>query len=60
MVKVVWFRFQQFLVPLTMLLFGGPVKQHFLDIYLTTFSGVFNFGNTSTIRNIFFLKMFKF
>ena len=37
----------------------GPLKQDFLDIYLTTFSGVRNFGKKSAMRVIFFLKMFQ-
>ena len=32
---------------------------NFLDIYLTTFFGVHKFKNTSAMRVIFFLKMFK-
>ena len=31
----------------------------FLDIYVTTFFGVRKIKNTSTMRVIFFLKMFK-
>ena len=60
MLKVVWFRLQQCLIPLSMLLFKGPVKRHFLHIYLTTFSGVCNFGNTSAMRVIFLCKIVKF
>ena len=37
----------------------GPPKRDFLDIYLTTFSGVRKFKNTSAMRLIFLLKMFK-
>ena len=37
----------------------GLLKRDFLDIYLTTFSGVPNFGNKSAMRVILFLKMFK-
>ena len=40
-------------------LWKGPLKLDFLDIYLTAFFGVRNFGNTWAIRLIFFLKMFK-
>ena len=36
-----------------------PLKLDFLDIYLTTFFGVCKFKNTSAIRVILFLKMFK-
>ena len=30
-----------------------------LDFYLTTFLGVSNFGNTSAMRVVFFLKKIK-
>ena len=56
MVKVVPLRFQQCLVPLSMLLVEGPLKLDFLDIYLTTLLGVRNFGNTSAVRIIFFFE----
>ena len=59
MVKVVPFRFQQCLVPLSMLLVEGPLKWDFLGIYLTTLLGFRNFGNASAVRVIFFLKIFK-
>ena len=36
-----------------------PLKRDFLDIYLTTSFGVPKFKNTSAMRVIFFLKMFK-
>ena len=36
-----------------------PLKRAFLYIYLTTFFGVRQFKNTSPMRVIFFLKMFK-
>ena len=57
MVKVVQFKFQQCLVPLIMCLVKGSLKQHFLDINLTTFLEVRKFGNTSLMRVIFFLKL---
>ena len=56
MVKVVPFRFQQCWVPLSMLLVKGPLKWDFLSIYLTTFLGVRNFGNTSAVRVIFLFE----
>ena len=56
MVKVVWFTFQQCLVLLTMLLFEVSLKEDFLDIYLTMFLGVCNFGNTPAMKVIFFLE----
>ena len=37
----------------------GPLKQDFLDIYLTTPFGCRNLKNESTMRVRFFLKMFK-
>ena len=33
---------------------SDPLKQDFLGIDLTTFLGLCNFGNTSTMRVIFF------
>ena len=36
-----------------------PLRRDFLDVDLTTFFGVTNFRNTSAMRVIFFLKMFK-
>ena len=39
----------------------GPLKRHFLDIYLTTFFGVRLFANTSAMRIIiFFCVVLKF
>ena len=35
------------------------MKQDFLDIYLTPFLGVGNFKNTSAMKVIFTVKMFK-
>ena len=59
MVKVLSFRFQQCFGPFTMLLVEGSSERDFLDIYLTTFFGVRKFKNTSAMRVIFFLEMFK-
>ena len=59
MVKVLFFRFQQCLVPFTMLLVKGCFKREFVDIFLIMGFGVRNFGNTSAMRVIFVLKMFK-
>ena len=59
MVKVVSFRFQHCLVSFTFCLSKGPLKRDFLDIYLTTFYGIRNFRNTSPMRFIIFLKVFK-
>ena len=36
-----------------------PLKRDFLDIDLTTFFGVSNFGNASAVTVISFMKMFK-
>ena len=54
MLKVLWFRFQKCLGP-----FNTLLKEGSSDIYLTTFFGVYNFGNTSAMRVTFHLKMFK-
>ena len=59
MVKAVWSDFISVLVGLPLYLSKGPLKWDFLDIYLTTFFGVRKFKNTSAMRVIFFLKMFK-
>ena len=59
MVNVALFRFQQCLVLLGCGLLKGPLKEDFLEIFLTRFFGVCNFGKTSPIKVIFFLKMFK-
>ena len=60
MVKVVSFRFQHCLIPFTFCFSKGPLKCDFVDIYLTTFFGIRNFGNTSATKVIFFLEVFKF
>ena len=36
-----------------------PLKRDFLEIFLTTFFGVRKFKNTSAMRVIYFLKIFK-
>ena len=38
----------------------GPLKQDFLDIYLTRFFGMRSFGNTLAMRVIFFWKFWKY
>ena len=70
MVKDVSFKFQQFKfqqsnkfqIPtkahLTCCFSTDSLKWDFLGIEITMFSGVKNFGNTSAISVIFFLKMF--
>ena len=60
MVKMVWFRFQQCLVPLTCCLSKGPINRDFLEIGLIMFFGVRNFGNRKGIRVIFVWKCSKF
>ena len=45
--------------PLACFLSKGPLKGDFLEICLTTFFGVRNFENTSAMRSIFSLKLFK-
>ena len=59
MLKVLWLRFEKFLGPFTMFS-NGLQKRDFLDIYLTTFFGIRNFGNTLAMKVIFFLKVLKF
>ena len=59
MVKRLWFRLQQCFVLLACCLAMGPLKWELLDIYFFTYIGVRNFRNTSAMRVIFFLKMFK-
>ena len=56
MVKVLSFRFQHCFGLFTMLLLMGPLKQDFLDSYLTTYFGVGKFKNISAMRVIFFMK----
>ena len=53
-------RFQKCLGPFTMLPVGGSSEKKFSDICLTTSFAVPNFGNTSAMRVILFLKMLKF
>ena len=57
MVKVVSFRFQHCLIHLPCCLSKGPLKCDFLDIYLTTFFGIRNFGKTLAMKVIFFVKV---
>ena len=59
MVKEVSLKFEQCFGAFTMLLLSDPLKRDFLGIVLTMFLGVRNFGNTSAMRVIFFLKMFQ-
>ena len=40
-------------------LWKAPLKRDFLDTYLTTCFGVRKFKNTSAVRVIFHLKLFK-
>ena len=59
MIKVVWWRFRQCLGTLTIFLSKHPLKRHFLDIYLTTFSEsvISEIQNLST--SSFFSKYLK-
>ena len=59
MLKMLPFRIEQCLSQLPCCLLKGPLKWDFLGIYLTTFLRVRSFGNTSAMRVIFFLKVFK-
>ena len=60
MVKVAWFRLQQCLVPLTCYLSKGRMRGEFLEIWLTTFFGVLDFGNTSAMRVTSFWECSQF
>ena len=60
MVNVALCRFQQSLSPFAMFLWKRPFKRDITHIYRVTFFGDGNFGNTSAVRVIFFLKLFKF
>ena len=51
--------FQHCLIPFTMSIVIGFLKSEILNIYLTTFFRFRNFENTSAMRVIFFLKVFK-
>ena len=59
MIKVPLCRFQQSLGPFAMFFLKRPLKWHFTDIYLLTFFGDGDLGNTSAMRVIFFLEMCK-
>ena len=59
MVEVLSFKFEHIWTRFPSCFSKDPLKRDFLDIDLTTFFGVSNFGNTSAMRFIFFLKMFK-
>ena len=59
MVKVRSSRFQQCFCPFTMLFVEDYSEFDFSDIYVIPFFGEGNFGNTSAMRVIFFLKMLK-
>ena len=59
MVKVLSFKFQQISARFPCCFPKDPLKRDFLDIDVTMFFGVRNFGNTSAMRVILFLKMFK-
>ena len=59
MLKVLSFRFQQCVIPFSMLLLKvSPKTVLFRDLSKHVF-GVPNFGNTSIMRVIFSLEMFK-
>ena len=51
--------FKSVLARLPCYLLKGPLKGDFLDIYLNTFFGVPKWKNTSRMRVITFLKIFK-
>ena len=60
MVKMASFRFQQCLIPFTMLLVEGSSQTRLLDIFLTTFFAMYNFGNTLAMTVIFFWRCAEF
>ena len=61
MIKVPLCRFQQSLGPFGMFFFKRPLKRHFTDIYLLTFFGDGNFGNTFGYEgDLFFENVAKF
>ena len=60
MVKVPWFRYQHYLVPLSCCFSKDPLKREILDIYFTTYFRFCNFRNTSAMRSIFVRKYSKF
>ena len=55
--KVALSRFQQSLGPFACLLWKTALKRDVTGIYLLTFFGDGNLGNTSAMRVILFLKM---
>ena len=59
MVNVLPFSCQQCICRFIVLLVKGFSETGLLDIYLTTFFGVCNFKNSSVMRVILFLKIFK-
>ena len=59
MVKVLSVKFQLIRARLPCCFSQDPPKRDFLDIDLTTFFGVPNFGNTSAITVTDFLKIFN-
>ena len=56
MVKVLLFRFQQYVGLFTMLLLQRFSETNILDIYLTTFFRVLKFEKTSAMRLNFFFE----
>ena len=56
MIQVPLCRFQQSLGPFPMFFLKRPLKRHFTDIYLLTFFGDGNLGNTSAMKVIFFFE----
>ena len=60
MIKVLPFNVQQGLGLLIMLVIEGFSENVFLNVFLTTYFGVRNDGNTSAMTVIFFEKWSKF
>ena len=59
MVKVLSFKFQDIWARFHCGFSKDLPRRDFLDVDLTTFFGVHNFGNTSAMTVIDFLKIFK-
>ena len=59
MVKVLSFKFQHIWARFPCCFSKDPLRLDILDFDLTTFFGIHNFGNTSAMTVIDFLKTFK-
>ena len=59
MIKMLWCRFQQWSCTFTMLLFEGSSETGLFRHLSDHVFGVHNFGNTNSMRVIFFFKILK-